>query len=206
MARPKNTNTALTEEQILEKAFDVFSQYGYRGSTTKMLADASGVNEITLFRHFDSKENLFKKVIEHYSFLARIEELEPKLEHLSYTEALELLAGSFIDNLYRNKNLVRIMTTEAYNHPTHARMIYKNLVEKVFKHFVNYLGKFSKSRKLRKFDSPLAARAFFGMFFFYFMNQEFFFEKEIKKFNQKHVVREYVQLFLKGTVNDERGK
>ncbi|RMF95081.1 MAG: TetR/AcrR family transcriptional regulator, partial [Candidatus Schekmanbacteria bacterium] len=65
------------EKYILKSAFDVFSTYGYRGSTTKMLADAAGINEVTLFRNFKSKKNLFKKVIEHYTFLARFEELEP---------------------------------------------------------------------------------------------------------------------------------
>ena len=202
MNQAKKTSLKPLEEKILEKAFEVFSLHGYKGSTTKILASAAGVNEVTLFRYFKNKENLFKKVIKHYSFLARIEELEPKLEHLSYREALEILAGSFIDNLYRNKTLVRLMTMEAYSHPTHARMIYKTLVEKVFTHFVDYLKKVSKSKGFRKFDSPLAARAFFGMFFFYFINQEFFFEKEISKFDRRHVVREYVELFLKGTLND----
>jgi len=202
MKKRKRLSPKLREEQIIRRAFKVFSRFGYRGSTTRMLADAAGINELTLFRYFGSKENLFKKVIHHYSFLARIEKLGPSLECLTYKDALIALAESFLDNLYRNKNLVRIMTTEAYTHPTHARMIHRNLIEKVFKYFGDYLQKESKLNKIRNLDSSLVARAFFGMIFFYFITQEFFLEKEIKKFDRSHVISEYVSLFLKGTAKD----
>ncbi|RMF96813.1 MAG: hypothetical protein D6734_03220, partial [Candidatus Schekmanbacteria bacterium] len=117
-------------------------------------------------------------------------------------KALELLAMSFLENLYRNKSLVQIMTMEAYSHQKQAKMIYKNLIEKVFHHFEEYLVGLSAHKNFRKFSSPLVARAFFGMFFFYFINQEFFFEKEISKFKKKEVVREYVDLFMKGIEKD----
>lgn len=202
MKKRKKLSPKLREEQIIKKAFKVFSRFGYRGSTTRMLSVAAGINELTLFRHFKSKENLFKKVIEHHSFLARIEELEPSLEHLSYKNALITLAESFLDTLYRNKNLVRIMAMEAYTHPTYARMIHKNLIQKVFRHFEDYLTHISKLNKIRILDHQVATRAFFGMSYFYFINQEFFLEREIKKFNQQHVIHEFVELFLKGTVKD----
>ncbi len=208
MKKKTKNNKALSRDEreklILKSAFNVFSTHGYRGSTTKMLADAAGVNEVTLFRNFRSKQNLFKKVIEHYTFLARFEELEPELQTLPLRKALELLATSFLDNLYRNKSLVQIMTMEAYSHQKQAKMIYKNLIEKVFSHFVDYLSNLSDKGSFRHFSSPLAARGFFGMFFFYFINQEFFFEKEISKFKRKDVVKEYVDLFLKGIKKNDR--
>ena len=202
MKRGKKLSPELREEQIIKKAFNVFSRLGYRGSTTKMLASAAGINELTLFRHFRNKENLFKKVIEHHSFLARIEELEPSLEHLPYKNALNTLAESFLETLYRNKNLVKIMAMEAYTHPTYARMIHKNLIQKVFRHFEGYLAHVSKLNKIRILDRQVATRAFFGMIYFYFINQEFFLEREIKKFNHHHVINEFVELFLKGTLKD----
>src|SRR3990172_12236256 len=156
----------LREEQIIKKAFKVFSRFGYRGSTTKLLAMSAGINELTLFRYFGNKENLFKKVIEHHSFLARIEELEPSLEHLDYKNALIALAESFLDSLYRNKNLVRIMAMEAYTHPTYARMIHKNLIQKVFRHFEDYLAHISKLKRIRILDHQVVTRAFFGMIYF----------------------------------------
>lgn len=66
MARKKQPNGAIqnTEERIIEAASRVFSQEGYRGATTKHIAEAAGVNEITLFRRFKSKENVLRRVLD----------------------------------------------------------------------------------------------------------------------------------------------
>lgn len=41
--------------RILEAAARVYAQHGYRGATTRRIADEAGVNEITVFRHFGNK-------------------------------------------------------------------------------------------------------------------------------------------------------
>jgi AcrR family transcriptional regulator len=52
-----------TEQQILEAALKVFAEKGYKGATTKVIAEESGFSEFTLFRKFKSKENLFELVL-----------------------------------------------------------------------------------------------------------------------------------------------
>ncbi|MBO0800867.1 MAG: helix-turn-helix transcriptional regulator, partial [Blastocatellia bacterium] len=42
-------------QQILEVAVKLFSQKGFRGTTTKEIALAAGVNEAIIFRHFATK-------------------------------------------------------------------------------------------------------------------------------------------------------
>lgn len=66
MARNKQPVDAFqgTEQRIIEAASNVFSQEGYRGATTKRIAEAAGVNEITLFRRFKSKENVLRRVLD----------------------------------------------------------------------------------------------------------------------------------------------
>jgi len=44
---------------ILEKAMELFSQKGFKGSTTREIASCAGVTEVTLYRHFSSKEEVF---------------------------------------------------------------------------------------------------------------------------------------------------
>jgi AcrR family transcriptional regulator len=44
--------------RILEAAARVYAEYGYRGATTRRIATAAGVNEVTLFRTFGSKAAL----------------------------------------------------------------------------------------------------------------------------------------------------
>jgi TetR/AcrR family transcriptional regulator len=49
-----------TEQKIIEAAMKSFVKEGYRGATTKHIAREAGVNEITLFRKFKSKENILQ--------------------------------------------------------------------------------------------------------------------------------------------------
>jgi AcrR family transcriptional regulator len=53
-----------TRTAILNAAVQVFSQHGFRGSTTRRIADAAEVNEVTIFRYFGSKEALLQEAIE----------------------------------------------------------------------------------------------------------------------------------------------
>lgn len=52
-----------TRSAILNAAVQVFSQHGFRGSTTRRIADAASVNEVTIFRYFGSKEALIQEAI-----------------------------------------------------------------------------------------------------------------------------------------------
>lgn len=47
-----------TDERILDAALRVFMEEGLRGATTRRIAQEAGVNEVTLFRRFGSKEAL----------------------------------------------------------------------------------------------------------------------------------------------------
>ncbi len=52
-----------TRETILDAAAKVFSQHGFRGSTTRRIADAASVNEVTIFRYFGSKAALLQEAL-----------------------------------------------------------------------------------------------------------------------------------------------
>ncbi len=52
-----------TRSTILNAAVQVFAQHGFRGSTTRRIADAAAVNEVTIFRYFGSKEALLQEAI-----------------------------------------------------------------------------------------------------------------------------------------------
>jgi AcrR family transcriptional regulator len=44
-----------TAEKILAAATELFAERGYAATTTRAIADRAGVNEVTIFRHFESK-------------------------------------------------------------------------------------------------------------------------------------------------------
>ena len=51
--------------QILAVAVRLFSQRGFRGTTTKEIAQAAGVSEAMVFRHFATKEELYAAILDH---------------------------------------------------------------------------------------------------------------------------------------------
>ena len=50
-------------DQLLAAAARLYAEAGYRGATTRRIAVKAGVNEITLFRHFGSKDALIREAI-----------------------------------------------------------------------------------------------------------------------------------------------
>ena len=52
-----------TRTHILDAAAKVFAEHGFRGATTRLIADAAKVNEVTLFRLFGSKDALLGEAI-----------------------------------------------------------------------------------------------------------------------------------------------
>ena len=53
-----------TEEKILDAALKIFARKGYDAATTRAIAEESGFTEMTLFRKFGTKKNLFEQVME----------------------------------------------------------------------------------------------------------------------------------------------
>ena len=54
-------------EALLKAAIKVFAEAGMRGATTRRIAQEAGVNEVTLFRHFKSKDDLIDAALQHFA-------------------------------------------------------------------------------------------------------------------------------------------
>ncbi|MCI0457476.1 MAG: TetR/AcrR family transcriptional regulator [Gemmataceae bacterium] len=52
------------KKQLLAQAKNLFVTHGYQGTTTEKIAEAAGVTEPVLYRHFESKKALFLEVLE----------------------------------------------------------------------------------------------------------------------------------------------
>ncbi|HJN44728.1 MAG: TetR/AcrR family transcriptional regulator [Vicinamibacterales bacterium] len=50
--------------QIIDAAIALFGRHGFKGTTTKALAEAAGVSEATIFKHFPTKEALYAAAFE----------------------------------------------------------------------------------------------------------------------------------------------
>src|SRR5690349_1725551 len=84
--------TEPTRQQIIEAAVRVYSEAGFRGATTRRIADEAGVNEVTLFRIFGSKAALITEAVRAYADARAIEPLpetprDPVQELTAWAEA-----------------------------------------------------------------------------------------------------------------------
>jgi AcrR family transcriptional regulator len=52
-----------TRQRLLDGAARVYARDGLTGATTRAIAEEAGVNEVTLFRHFKSKDRLLAAVV-----------------------------------------------------------------------------------------------------------------------------------------------
>ncbi|OGW54292.1 MAG: TetR family transcriptional regulator [Nitrospirae bacterium RBG_13_43_8] len=189
-----------TRNKILETALKLFSKKGYLGATTKDIARGAGIAEVTLFRNFPSKERLFEQVINTYSFLPVLRGLLPEISEMPYEMALTVIARRFLDTLNSRKDMIRIMQSEMRRYPEKIYKIYHDFLDEMVNTLGSYFHRMQKENILRKFDTESGARAFLGMFFSYFNAKEFRMFKKYKDMNTDKIIKEFIDIFLKGTL------
>lgn len=102
-------------QSLLKAAVDVFAESGFRGATTRRIAQAAGVNEVTLFRHFSSKDDLLQAAMQHFARAAVAHDLpdnpvDPEAELLAWGRAHHR-------DLYRLRALIRKLMSEFEERP-----------------------------------------------------------------------------------------
>lgn len=196
-----------TKQRLLEATLKLISEKGYFGATTRDISREAGVTELTLFRHFGSKEKLFEELLNSYTFLPRLKELLPELERLPYEEALTLIATKFLMTLKERKAMIKIMVTEIHSYPEKIRDVYNEFINEIRATLAVYFVSLQKKGFFRGVTPAIAVRAFMGMLFNYFRNEEIMKENGMTKKHMEQHIREFVRIFAHGTMNgnlDER--
>ena len=104
-----------SKEEILAAAAEVFAHHGFRGSTTRRIADAAGVNEITIFRQFGSKEALLREAMKHMTQSVGLAALpEPPVDP---DRELTEWSKSFIEHLRLKSSIIRKTMSEMEERP-----------------------------------------------------------------------------------------
>lgn len=97
-----------TRAKILKSALKLFSEVGYYQATTKQIADYAGINEITLFRHFGTKEHLFQATTENYvTELELMNEINDLIND-DFEDTIIKLSKDYLDYCKENKKLYKI--------------------------------------------------------------------------------------------------
>lgn len=104
--------------RILHAAARVYAQHGWRGATTRRIADEAGVNEVTIFRQFGSKDALLEIAmrecarLEHESTLPQ-NPIHPERELYQWVQ-------DHHTSLAAMRDIVRQMMSEACERPETA--------------------------------------------------------------------------------------
>jgi AcrR family transcriptional regulator len=168
------------------------------------MAQEAGVTELTLFRHFGCKEKLFIEVLSKYTFLPKLKELLPELEHLSYDDALRLVAHKFLLTLKQRKPMIKIMYSEVNLYPEKIRRVYNKFITEIRLTLASYFTSQQKKGVLRKVSPEVAARMFLGMLFSYFRTEEMMKGTDISRHKMEKDIRELVDIFIHGTANPKQ--
>lgn len=115
MIAPAVDRSALTRSRVLDAAGQIFAQRGLDGATTREIAREAGVNEVTLFRLFQSKERLQAAVLQHVlDQQAELLAARPKPTAGGLSAEVRQFAETYSAVLAQNLPLIRMLIGEIH--------------------------------------------------------------------------------------------
>jgi len=156
-----------TRQRLLEGAARVFARDGIAGSTTREIARESGVNEVTLFRHFHSKDGLIAAVVgENFGAEAVLAQQAPLVPSADLRGDLTAHARRYEQLLKDNLPLIRTMIGEIQHHGVHERQVFKAILRPLREALVARLQAAQRDGQLVAAVQPeIVADLFAGMIF-----------------------------------------
>jgi len=187
-------------EQILEVAARLFSHQGFSGTRTREIADAAGVNEAIIFRHFPKKEELYWAVIENLVAQAQKRpQLKDRLNPDSDDrQVLTDLAAEILQRHMTDYSLTRLLIYSGLEQHELSERFFKTYVADFFDFMAEHIRRRIKAGIYREVDPLLAARSFWAMVAYHSMIQELFGGKRYQIFDPKKVAATVVDLWLAG--------
>ena len=104
-------SSADRRQSLLEAALHLFSTQGYDGTTTKAIAERSGVTEALLFRHFRSKPDLLREVVQAFGPRRLFAPPDVAWHALPAYDALERLVTRYLDAFWEHRAFMRMVFT-----------------------------------------------------------------------------------------------
>jgi AcrR family transcriptional regulator len=135
---------------LLEAARAEFGERGIEAATTRGIAERAGCNEVTLFRHFESKQKLLMAVVqetsEHFSSICncRADFSGDPLEDL------EGFARVYNESLERCEGMARALIGEGRRRPTLAKELIGDVLEPFHRSIASYLNRLKSEGKVRE--------------------------------------------------------
>jgi len=186
-----------TRQRLIDAAIRVCSERGLHGATTREIAEVAGVNEVTLFRHFGSKEKLIAALFE--QVLATLSDSlnDTEADEQNLERDLFRYAQHHNALLVANEALIRAIIGEAQRHPEQARQVMCEAGRAKRELLIEYLQAAQKAGSVRE-DIELgpAVDAFTGMLLAGMLRRTSF--KDYVDYSADEYLHTIVDLFIRG--------
>lgn len=186
-----------TRAKILDATREIYAHKGFRGTTTREVAERAGVNEATLFRHFGNKEALIEAM-----FRSACEEDTGALADFFQASTgdvgrdLHKLALHALERMAAKRDLILVALAEEPRDPTAFNMMWRS-PSAVYEGLTRYFS-IAVERGAVRGDPAVLARFFMGMLFAHVMGRRIFGTQTFEE------VADYcIDIFLNGIANKE---
>jgi AcrR family transcriptional regulator len=192
--------------QIVNAALREFTRVGYRGTTSRRLAQLVGITEVSLFRYFQSKEHLYAAVIEKYSGVTKPQEISSKACQMKFEKGLEYLTTEILKMIRRQVPLIKLMLMESGKPCRQARRAFHDEPHKYLVALEHFLRIQRRRNAVRQVNIALTARAFLSVLFASVLFEQIFHVRDQRRRSSKLDVNAFVDVFINGVACKARRK
>lgn len=171
--RTKRMGKEERRKQILDTAIKVFVEKGYKASTTLEIAKKANISEVTLFRYFSSKQEIFLEGVKPI-LLGTLEDSIDVSNHFNSKEKLEYILYERIRFISEHYKIVKLILMEA---PLLEELGKENFMEKILKILRSLIQEIKVPKEKEEFTLRLLMGSILS---FLFMPSEG--EKSMKKY------------------------
>jgi len=148
-------------QQLIEVATRLFAEYGYDATTTAAIADAAGVTEPILYRHFKSKQEMFVAIVREMSSqtLKHWHDLTTGID--DPMEQLRRIAEEFPDHIRRLADAYHVLHNAlTTTHDKKVLGVLREHYEQIERFFVDIVVAGQKKGAFRPLDPKVPAWQF----------------------------------------------
>lgn len=189
--------------QILAVAVSLFSQKGFRGTTTKEIAQAAGVSEAMVFRHFANKEELYAAILDHKACATgRFDPAEMAADPMQRKDdraVFESLALGALDHHENDPQFQRLLLHSALEKHELAQMFFDQVVRSVYDFLGSYIRERQRDGAFIEIDPAIVVRCFIGMVMHHSLNNNLWDpERRLLNISNESAAKHFTNLLLNG--------
>ncbi|MEB3281160.1 MAG: TetR/AcrR family transcriptional regulator [Lyngbya sp.] len=191
-----------TSTRILKAAQGLFARKGYDGTTTRDLAQAAGVAEGTIFRHFPNKKAILIEVATE-GWIEILTDLLTELSEMGSYKAVAQVMRRRMLSLHENTDLMRVCFLEAQFHPELRDRIQSEVIAKMTDVAEAFFETAMEKGVYRPMNPRIVAQVFLGMFAVAGFSYTTLIEPGARPKAMQEIAEGLADIFLNGVLNTE---